>query len=121
MILQLTWPNGRTDYAELFTPGLFVCERFVRVLDEIVLVDKRGASSHWYMQLGRPFKPGEAVRCKCPDGVCSLPNGLEADRPARVIATYFEKTYVLFDGKSYLVPNACVHRADLQRFVASDC
>jgi hypothetical protein len=65
------------------------------------------------MQLGKffkPFKPGERIRCKCPDGVCSLPTGLQPDAPGRVIATYFEKTYVLYDGKSYLVPNPCIRR-----------
>ena len=39
-----------------------------------------------------------------------LPNGLEEDKPARVIATYLNKTYVLYEGKSYLLPNNCVHR-----------
>lgn len=57
-----------------------------------------------------PFRPGEAVHCKCPEGKCTLPDGLEAGKPARVIATYLNKTYVLYEGRSYLVPTACVHR-----------
>ena len=59
---------------------------------------------------GMPFRPGETVRCKCPEGKCTLPNGLEEGTRAKVVATYLDKTYVLHDGKSYLVPNICVHR-----------
>lgn len=65
------------------------------------------------MRLGMSFKPGEVVRCR--DGVCPLPGGLLPERPARVVATYFEKTYVLFDGKTYLVPNACLYRENTDR------
>ena len=66
------------------------------------------------MRLGMSFKPREVVRCR--DGVCPLPRGLQPDQPARVVATYFEKTYVLYDGKTYLVPNACIYRDDTDRF-----
>ena len=64
------------------------------------------------------FRPGETVRCKSPEGGCILPNGLQEDAPAKVIATYFNKTYVLYDGKSYLLPNACIHR-DKQKTLGS--
>jgi nitrite reductase/ring-hydroxylating ferredoxin subunit len=59
---------------------------------------------------GMPFRPGEAVRCQCPEGKYALPNGLREGDPAKVIATYLDKTYVLHDGKSYLVRNVCIHR-----------
>jgi len=62
------------------------------------------------MELEKPFKLGEDIRCKCPDGVCSLPQGLPPDAPVKILAAYFGKSYVLFDGKSYLVPNICLHR-----------
>ena len=65
------------------------------------------------MRTGMSFKPREIVRCR--DGVCPLPRGLQPDQPARVVATYFAKTYVLFDGKTYLVPNACIYREDTDR------
>jgi hypothetical protein len=66
------------------------------------------------MRLGMSFKPGEVVRCKGND--CrSLPRGLQPDEPARVVATYFEKTYVLFEGRTYLVPNGCIYRENTDR------
>jgi len=65
------------------------------------------------MRLGMSFKPGEVVRCR--DGVYPLPSGLRPERPVRVVASYFEKTYVVFDGKTYLVPNACIYRDNTDR------
>lgn len=67
------------------------------------------------MRLGMAFKPGEVVRCKGDACFCSLPKGLQPDQPARVVATYFEKTYVLFEGRTYLVSNACIYRENTDR------
>jgi len=62
------------------------------------------------MRPGNPFKIGETVKCECPDGECALPSGLPSGATAKVIATYLSKTYVEFDGKTFLVRNAYIHR-----------
>ena len=71
------------------------------------------------MTKGMPFRPGEVVRCKCSEGKFNLPSGLQENAQVKVIATYLNKTYVMYEGKSYLVPNACIHREATRR-VTSD-
>ena len=64
------------------------------------------------MNLKRPFQIGDAVCCRCLDSVTALPLGLPENALAKVIATYIGLIYVSFDGKSFIVPDACVHHAN---------
>lgn len=61
------------------------------------------------MSFKKSFKIGDIVYCRCPDGVDDLPAGLPRNARAKVVATYIGTTYVCFEGKNFVVPNACVH------------
>ena len=58
------------------------------------------------------FKPGDMVTCRCPDGVCKLPDGLPKNASAEVsiAATYLSRTYVKYYEKIYLVENECLYK-----------
>lgn len=60
----------------------------------------------------RIFKPGELVTCRCPDGICKLPEGLPKNAIAEVSlgATYLTRTYVKYYDQIYLVENECLHK-----------
>ena len=57
----------------------------------------------------KTVKIGDVVYCHCPNGLSLLPEGLPNNARAKVIATYIGTTYVLFEGRNFIVPNVCVH------------
>lgn len=60
------------------------------------------------MSSEKSFKIGDVVFCRCADGV-ELPVGLPDNARAKVVATYIGSAFVEYDGRTYMVPNACVH------------
>ena len=52
---------------------------------------------------------GDLVYCRCPVGMGQLPPGLPENARAKVVATYIGSTFVEYDDKTFIVPNACVH------------
>lgn len=64
------------------------------------------------MKSERSLKIGDAVFCHCPAGLGELPLGLPENARARVVATYIGSTFVEYDGRTFVVPNACVRGSD---------
>ena len=58
----------------------------------------------------RVFKSGDVVSCRCPDGICKLPNGLPKNAMVEVVSTYLSRTYVRYYDKTFLVRNDCLHK-----------
>ena len=61
------------------------------------------------MSQKKPFKIGELVYCRCPEGVCKLPLGLPRNAVAEVVATSINTTQVQYYRKTFAVPTHCVH------------
>ena len=57
----------------------------------------------------KPFKIGELVYCECPPGAVKLPVGLPSGAVVEVAATKIDTTHVLYLGRLFAVPTACVH------------
>ena len=62
------------------------------------------------MSQKKPFKVGELVYCRCPEGICKLPLGLPRNAMVEVIATSIDTTQVNYYRKPFVVPTGCVHR-----------
>ena len=58
---------------------------------------------------------GDVVTC-CPKDQCALPPGLPKDTPVKVMAAYVGTTYVVFNDRTFVVPNACIHPAGVSTF-----
>ena len=61
------------------------------------------------MRLDRSLKIGDVVFCHCPAGLGELPLGLPENARAKIVATYIGATFVEYDGRTFIVPDACIH------------
>ena len=54
-----------------------------------------------------PLKIGDMFFCKCPKGVCELPDGLPENA---LEAVYMDRTYVRYYNKTFAVRNICLYK-----------
>jgi hypothetical protein len=69
---------------------------------------ERWSANNSSMSQTKRFRIGEYVCCECPEDVSKLPFGLPRNAALEVVGTLIDTTHVLYSGKLFAVPTACV-------------